>query len=332
MGETFDGDRSAGVLSGVDRVIHIAGVNRGTEPEVFDGNVLFATQLANALTRAENKPRCVVFANSIQSGNGTPYGRGKAMAAEILSAAADAIGAEFVDLKLPNLFGEHGQPFYNSVVATFCHQLAIGDEPVIDNDSELTLLHAQNATDLLIGLRDYTELPELTTLSTVSAVLGRLRGFSKLYGAGDIPDISADFDRDLFNTFRSSTFPDRAQIRLDHRADARGSFFEIVRSHGGQGHSSFSTTLPSMRRGDHFHRRKIERFTVLAGEAVISLRKLFSTDVISFSVSGQHPVSIDMPTMWAHNITNVGDTELFTAFWSNEIFDAANPDTFTEAV
>ena len=170
VGDAFDLAAAAAALSQADRIIHIAGVNRGSETEILDGNVLFATQLTEALTRAERKPRQLVFANSIQSGNETAYGRGKALAAGILSGAADATGAEFLDLKLPNLFGEHGRPFYNSVVATFCHQLATGNEPVLDRDSELTLLHAQNAADVLTGARDSKEMPLLTTSSTVSSL------------------------------------------------------------------------------------------------------------------------------------------------------------------
>ena len=144
--------------------------------------------------------------------------------------------------------------------------------------------------------------------------------------------MSAPFDRDLFNTYRSYTFPAQAPLDLTRHADARGSFFEIIRSHGGPGQSSFSTTVPGVTRGDHFHRRKIERFTVLQGRARISLRRLYSEEVVSFEVSGEAPRAVDMPTMWAHNITNIGDDVLYTSFWTNDIFDPAHPDTIAEAV
>jgi UDP-2-acetamido-2,6-beta-L-arabino-hexul-4-ose reductase len=119
---------------------------------------------------------------------------------------------------------------------------------------------------------------------------------------------------------------------LARHADTRGSFFEVIRTHGGSGQSSFSTTEPGISRGDHFHRRKIERFTVLAGTATISLRKLFSTEVYEFQVTGERPVAVDMPTMWTHKITNTGADPLYTSFWTNEIFNPTASDTIPEPV
>lgn len=332
VGAAFDRPAAVAAVDGTDRVIHIAGVNRASDEEVASGNVGFAEQLASALREAATPPPVVVYANSTQSINGSVYGDAKARAAEILGAAAADIGAEFVDVRLPNLFGEHGRPFYNAVTATFSHLIASGESPVVENDKELTLLHAQNAVDVLTGVVPTDALGTLQRAETVSGLLARLQGYDATYRRGEIPDVADDFDRDLFNTFRSYTFPAQSPIHLTRHADARGSFFEIIRSHGGTGQSSFSTTVPGVTRGDHFHRRKIERFTVLQGRARISLRRLYSDEVISFEVSGDAPGAIDMPTMWAHNITNIGDDVLYTSFWTNDIFDPANPDTIAEAV
>ncbi|WP_336501628.1 NAD-dependent epimerase/dehydratase family protein [Microbacterium paraoxydans] len=332
LGDAYDEGEAASALAGADRVIHIAGVNRGSDEEVLEGNVAFATQLASALRATRTPPRVVVFANSIQAGNGSVYGEAKARAAGILADAASDVGAEFVDVALPNLFGEHGRPFYNAVTATFSHLIAQGDTPRIETDRELELLHAQDAADVLRGAVPFSGMPALQRRETVSGLLGRLQRYAALYGRGEIPDVSDPFDRDLFNTYRSYTFPAQAPLDLTRHADARGSFFEIIRSHGGPGQSSFSTTVPGVTRGDHFHRRKIERFTVLQGRARISLRRLYSEEVVSFEVSGEAPRAVDMPTMWAHNITNIGDDVLYTSFWTNDIFDPAHPDTIAEAV
>ena len=105
-----------------------------------------------------------------------------------------------------------------------------------------------------------------------------------------------------------------------------------MRTHGGPGQYAFSTTVPGVSRGDHYHRRKVERFTVIYGEAVIALRQLFTEQVMEFTVSGDDPVSIDMPTMWSHKITNTGSDALFTSFWTNEPYDPRRPDTIAEAV
>ena len=332
MGAAFDLSAASNSISGADRVIHLAGVNRGSDVEVADGNVLFATQLAEAIRGAAAAPRSIAFANSTQSTNGSVYGEAKARAGHVLADAAAAVDATFDDVLLPNLFGEHGRPFYNAVTSTFSHLIANGETPTVENDKILTLLHVQNAADLLTGTTPLAVQANLETEIAVSQLLQKLTTISAVYSRGEIPDVAADFDRDLFNTYRSFTFPAHAPVRLTRHADARGSFFEIIRTYGGTGQSSFSTTEPGISRGDHFHRRKIERFTVLSGTATISLRKMFTDDVIEFNVTGDSPAAVDMPTMWSHKITNVGAEPLYTSFWTNDIFNPDSPDTIAEAV
>lgn len=333
LGDHFDIGAATIALSGVDRVIHVAGVNRADPEEVHAGNVRFADQLAAALMHTDVPPATVVFANTIQSGNGTPYGESKRVASDVLRATAESIGAHFLDVRLPNLFGEHGRPFYNSVVATFCHQLASGARPVVDQDRELRLLHAQDAADGLLGGADATTLEAAGNSETVSELLDRLETIASTYSnGGQIPDIAHPFNRDLFNTYRAATFRLTPSIPLQRSSDRRGSFFEIVRAKGGPGQSSFSTTVSGVTRGQHYHRRKVERFTVLSGQAVIALRRMFTDEIVELQVTGDEPVSVDMPTMWAHKITNVGDDDLYTSFWANELFDPELPDTIAEAV
>ena len=332
VGEHSDPNEASRALDGADRLIHIAGVNRGSDDDVREGNLLLARQAADALRKAHTPPPVVAFANSTQSLGGGVYGDAKAAASEILRGAANDVGADYVDVILPNLFGEHGRPFYNAVTATFAHRIAAGDMPAVDNDKDLTLLHVQDAADLLTGQSNITELSSITTVASVSELLAKLLAIAETYRRGEIPDVAAKFDRDLFNTYRSYVFPDQAPVRLTRHADARGSFFEIIRSHGGPGQSSFSTTEPGISRGDHFHRRKVERFTVLSGAATISLRKLFTEEVVEFRVTGDAPVAVDMPTMWSHKITNIGSETLYTSFWTNDIFDPESPDTIAEAV
>lgn len=332
VGDDFHVDAASSAIDGAERLVHIAGVNRGTDEEVRDGNLRFAVQIAEALARSENPPATVVFANSTQAGNGSVYGEAKRKASDILRAASEKVGVQFEDVFLPNLFGEQGRPFYNAVSATFSHLLSRGEEPTVENDKELCLLHVQDAADILIGAVGPDESESLQVRESVKGLLKRLTAIAEAYSRGDIPDIRSKFDRDLFNTYRSYTFPGQAPLPLQRHADARGSFFEILRTHGGTGQSSFSTTEPGISRGDHFHRRKIERFTVLAGTATISLRKMFTNEVHKFQVTGERPVAVDMPTMWTHKITNTGTDTLYTSFWTNEIFDPTAPDTIPEPV
>lgn len=319
-------------VRGADAVIHLAGINRGDDAEVEHGNVALAHSLTDAVRASGGTPR-LVYANSIQAGNGTPYGRGKAAAGEVLAQAAGSLGASFVDVRLPNLFGEHGLPRYNSFVATFVDAVNRKEPPkVVDRPVEL--LHVQGAAASLIdGLSgpSRTEQPAGTP-TTVQGVLDTLLHFSELYDGGDIPPLMTALDVDLFNTLRAARFPGRYPIALTERADHRGRLVEVVRAHGGQGQTFVSTTRPGITRGEHFHLRKVERFVVLSGTARIALRRVLTDEVVSFDVSGDAPVVIDMPTMWVHNITNTGADELTTLFWTHELFDPAAPDTFAEAV
>jgi UDP-2-acetamido-2,6-beta-L-arabino-hexul-4-ose reductase len=240
-----------------------------------------------------------------------------------------------VDVRLPNLFGEHGRPHYNSVVATFCWELANGATPAVDADRELPLLHVQDAADQLLELAAAPGsgvVQPAGRLMSVSALLSLLTHFHDTYANGDIPDLSDPLHRALFNTYRSFTFPARFPIRLHSRADERGALVECVRAHGGAGQVFSSTTRPGYTRGEHFHLRKVERFVVLAGTAEITLRRLFDDQVVTFTVSGAEPAIVDMPTMWAHAITNTGPADLSTLFWADELFDADRSDTYPEKV
>ncbi|KRE35495.1 capsule biosynthesis protein CapF [Janibacter sp. Soil728] len=322
------------LVAGADAVIHVAGVNRAeTDNEVREGNVSLAEDLAAAITKG-GSPLRVVYANSTQAGNGSPYGDGKQEAARILRDAASAVGGHLVDVRLPNVFGEHGRPGYNSFVATFVHATVSGEDVTI-NDNEVGLLHAQDAAQgLLDGL--FTADPVLRPepeAHGVQEVWDLLQEFHSTYvPTGEIPDLATKFRIDLFNTYRAALFPDHYPIRLVPHADARGAFVETVRCRGGEGQTSFSTTVPGVTRGEHYHLHKIERFAVIRGTGTMELRKMFTDEVLTFETDGEAPVAIDMPVGWVHNITNTGDEVLFTQFWSHELFRPEAPDTFVQPV
>jgi UDP-2-acetamido-2,6-beta-L-arabino-hexul-4-ose reductase len=329
-----DADRLAAAVRDVDVVLHLAGVNRAEADVLWGKNLSLAQDLTKAIDRSGSRPS-IVYANSIQSGNGTPFGDGKQAAAEHLAVWGRVAGAAVADVQLPNLFGEHGRPHYNSVVATFCHELAHGGRPVIQDDREIPLLHVQDALDGLFDLATSAHTgvvrPEGRP-TLVSTVLELLEGFHELYASGDIPDIIDPLHLALFNTYRSFCFPELFPIYPPIRADDRGHLFECVRGHGGQAQVFCSTSHPGITRGEHFHRQKVERFMVLSGTGEITLRKLFDGEIVRFEVSGERPSIVDMPTMWAHAITNTGSGELMTLFWAHEILDPQSPDTYPERV
>ena len=329
-----DGNRLAQALAGADVVVHAAGVNRSPRPEILQENVTLAKQLTQALDRVESAP-VIVFADSTQAGNGSPFGSSKLEAAQHLATWGGSTGAVVADIRLPNLFGENGRPNYNSVVATFCHELATGGIPKIIEDRLIPILHVQDAVDQILDVADKRQggviYPEGFPI-LVSHILEKLTTIHELYRVGEIPDVSDAVDRALFNTYRYFCFPKHYPIHPVLRSDARGDLFECLKAHGGKSLVFCSTSRPGAMRGEHFHLRKIERFLVLRGSALIALRRLFDKDVVRFPVAGNEPAIIDMPTMWTHSITNTGHEELLTLFWADEMLDPAVPDTYREPV
>lgn len=322
----------AELAAGVDAIVHCAGVNRGEPDDVRRGNIELAEAVGAAARLAAPGVR-IVFANSIQAGTHSPYGVGKAVAAEILTGAAAAVGGSMVDVLLPNLFGEHGRPGYNSFVATFVDAIAGDRRPAI-TDRQVALMHVQDAAATLLDglLGDARIVTPAGSPATVRGVWNTLCAFDDEYRRGDIPALTGAFEVSLFNTLRAALFPDRYPIALTTHADHRGRLVETVRAHGGQGQTFISTTNSGVTRGEHFHLNKIERFVVVAGEATVSLRRMFTDRVVSFEVSGRRPVVVDMPTMWAHQLTNTGAGELTTMFWTHTLFDPKDTDTYPEPV
>ena len=313
------------LFDGVDAIIHVAGISRGTDDELTNGNADLAQAVIDAVRDGTGKPRIVV-ANSIRAGDTTPYGIGRAAAHALLSEFAAAASLELVDVVLPNLFGEHGRPHHNSFVATFCHEVAAGRVPEVF-PREVELLHVQAAAQSLIDALDgpgRTERPR-GEQHGVGEVLDLLRAYDDTYRRGEFPPLGTAFEVDLFNAYRAAAFENHPKIKLETRSDPRGGLVEAVKSHGGGGQTFFSNTVPGATRGDHFHLRKVERFVVIEGQARMRLRKLFSDEVTDIDVTGDAPVAVDMPTMWAHNITNTGDSDLLTLFWSDSIFDPNIP-------
>ena len=167
----------------------------------------------------------------------------------------------------------------------------------------------------------------------VSSLLKILNDYkARYFEKGEIPELNSTFRINLFNTFlcyidHASFFP----FHLKINADNRGSFVETVKLNSG-GQVSFSTTVPGITRGNHFHTRKAERFAVIKGKARIELRRIGTDKVVSFELDGTRPSFVDMPVWYTHNITNVGTEELYTIFWINEFYNSEDPDTYFEVV
>lgn len=319
-----------GIESEIDCLLHIAGVNRGTDDEVLNGNIALARGVA-AIVQNSDKPISIIYANSISAGQPGPYGEGKKRALEILVDSASSSGVSSVNL--PNLFGEHGKANYNSFVATFVQNVLTGEKSKIV-DRDISLLHVQDAANLLIqptGLVS-TYRPVGLWETNIQSVHALLSSQWERYATGHFPDLESRFDLNVFNTLRAASFETRPEIHLQRKSDERGYLFEASVSKNGACQSFVSLTQPGFVRGNHFHASKVERFVVLKGQAEIKLKKLFTDQVLTFKVSEADSIAIDMPTFWSHNITNTGNDELFTYFWSDGNFDPEFPDTFPDVI
>jgi UDP-2-acetamido-2,6-beta-L-arabino-hexul-4-ose reductase len=317
----------------VDAVVHLAGMNRGEDSELEKTNIDLTGRLIAACETGRSKPH-IVFASSTHADRDTAYGRSKRACAAMFRQWSETNRARFTNLILPHVYGESGKPFYNSVVSTFCHQIASRETPGIVTDGDLELVHAQDVAARVFQVIGDGEIGDVRVRgrpAKVSEFLARLSKIAELYGSQVVPDLRDSLDLRLFNTYRSYLFPDYYPVTLSVHEDNRGALFEAVKSHNA-GQMFFSTTKPGITRGNHYHTRKFERFLVTSGEAVIRLRRLFSGEIVEFRVSGSKPQYIDMPTFHTHNITNTGSTDLTTVFWAHELFDKDDSDTYPEPV
>ncbi len=328
-----------------DTIVHLAGMNRHHDPSViYETNISLVRKLIDACERTISKPH-IIFSSSTQEERENEYGKSKREGRILFELWAERNDAFFTGLIIPNVFGPFGQPFYNSVIATFCHQLAHNEQPKVDIDNEIKLIYVTGLISKIIDVAEKKQVPNNSELHSetiriepnycikVSELLHILLEMKNSYfNAGILPDLKDAFKRDIFNTLL--TYVDHRTFfpfKLKQNIDNRGKFVEIIRLNSG-GQVSFSTTLPGITRGNHFHTRKAERFAVLNGKAKIELRKIGSSEKISFLLDGNESSFVDMPVWYTHNITNVGDEDLYTVFWISEHFNPDDPDTFFEEV
>ncbi|QPJ62175.1 MAG: SDR family oxidoreductase [Candidatus Nitronauta litoralis] len=329
----FNSESMDSFVSDLDILIHLAGVNRGEAGEIDSVNKQLAKLLIEALNRTGAKPH-LVFSSSIHRDRHTAYGNAKRYCSERFADWSKESGALFTNMILPHVFGEHGKPFYNSVVHTFCHQIANNEKPQIINDEPLFLVHAQKVAERMLAAgRSMSSTQQVVDGEEmlVSQLLAKLTELSETYQQNIVPDLSDPLTLALFNTYRSYLYPKHFPLDLTRHSDNRGDLFELVKELNG-GQVYVSTTKPGVTRGNHFHCRKFERFVVLKGSATICIRRMFTDEVKRFEVHGDQPQVLDIPTLHTHNLINSGQDELMTLFWANEIFDPSLPDTVREIV
>lgn len=338
-----DRERLESFVRECDVIVHLAAVNRHPDAKVlYETNVALVRTLVEAMESTGSHPY-VLFSSSTQEERDNEYGRSKREGRRLLEEWARHRGASFTGLVVPNVFGPFGRPNYNSFIATFAYKLTHGEEPVVMQDSEVHLIYVGSLCRHICNLirrraaaaeavAERDDVPFDFTMK-VTEVLERFVRFKQLYfEQGIIPPLPDRNELNLFNTFRSyidmaSHFP----VQLVQHTDARGSFVETVKI-GVGGQVSFSTTVPGVTRGNHYHTRKMERFVVIRGKARIQLRKVGSDEVLDYYLDGDCPAYVDMPVWYTHNISNIGDEILYAQFWINEWYDPNDGDTYFEPV
>lgn len=329
-------DQLDSFINDCDVVVHLAGMNRGSDQEIYNTNVTLSKCLVDSLERTGASPH-VLYSSSTHETRDTAYGRSKFESRQVLANWAKKIGASFTGVILPNVFGPFCKPFYNSVVATFCHQLTHGLIPEIHIDQTLGLIYVNDLVTKLEHLivnqitSDKLVINPLYEI-TVNKLLTKLISFKESYlDNTTIPNITDPFDLCLFNTFRSYIDHEYYPVEYNLKTDKRGSLFEIIKSLN-QGQVFFSTTKPGVERGNHYHRRKVERFSIIKGNARVKLRRIGTDEIIEYILEGHTPSYVDIPIHFTHNLTNIGGEELLMMFWTNELYNPEDSDTFYEKI
>lgn len=321
-------------------VFHLAGVNRPKDTKEYkEGNFGFTSVLLDTLKKSGNKAP-ILFSSSIQAAIDNPYGESKKACEDLIFRYGRENGIKTYIYRLPNVFGKWCRPNYNSVVATFCYNIARSLNITInDRETILELVYIDDVAEEFINTLTNNENRGVDGLfkvqKTYTVKLGELA--DKLYAFKEnrktllMPSVETDFDRALYSTFISYLPANEFSYPLDMKRDERGWLTEFIKSKS-LGQIFISKTKPGITRGNHWHHSKVEKFLVIQGEAMISLRKIGSDEKIEYPVSGSELRVVDIPAGYTHSITNIGDDELITLFWANEIFSGDKPDTYYEKV
>jgi UDP-2-acetamido-2,6-beta-L-arabino-hexul-4-ose reductase len=324
------------LLGKVDFVFHLAGVNRTSDINEFrSGNLDLTTEMLNTLTAHERKIP-FLLTSSIKATLDNPYGVSKREAEDAVFRWAENTGGQALVYRLPNVFGKWCRPNYNSVVTTFCYNVA-NDLPIEIHQPgrQMTLAYIDNVVQEFIqafngsptrGSGGFCIVPKTFEI-TLQDLADRIVSFRGMRRSLVLPDFSNELTRCLYATYVSYLPENRLGYPVTMRKDSRGWLSELLKSpHFGQ--VFVSKTKPGITRGDHWHHTKVEKFIVVEGQAVIRFRQIHGYEVIEVPVSGDEVKIVDIPTGYTHSITNIGDTDLITLFWANEIFDPEDPDTY----
>lgn len=318
-----------------DFVFHLAGVNRPQNSEDFmKGNFEFTSILLNKL-KEHNNTCPVMVSSSIQAERDNPYGKSKKAEEDLVFSYQKETGATVYVYRFTNLYGKWSKPNYNTVVATFCYEIARGEElEVNDPSANITLCYIDDVLRELINcLYDKSTVQNGFCIvsqqdeTTVGELEKTIRFFKESRKNLSIANLANRLEKNLYSTYLSFLPEDNFSYPLKMNVDQRGSFTEFMRTPD-RGQVSVNVSKPGIVKGNHWHHTKNEKFLVVSGEGVIRFRKVDSDKVIEYFVSGEKLEVVDIPVGYTHNIENIGSTDMVTLMWANEPFDPEKPDTY----
>ncbi|MBP3953157.1 capsular polysaccharide biosynthesis protein CapF [Bacillus suaedae] len=318
-----------------DFVFHLAGVNRPEDQSEFmEGNYGFTSTLLETLKKYNN-PCPVMISSSIQAKQENPYGISKKAGEDLLFQYSNQTGAKVLVYRFPNVFGKWCKPNYNSAIATFCHNITHG-LPINVNDPniKMNLVYIDDVVEELINALkgsenkndDFCVVPVVYTI-TLGEIVDLIYSFRQSREERTIPNMSNSLLKKLYSTYLSYLPEDQFSYDLKMNVDNRGSFTEFIKTPE-RGQVSVNVSKPGITKGNHWHHTKNEKFLVVSGHGVIRFREIDSNEVIEYFVSGDKLEVVDIPTGYTHNIENLGDTDMVTVMWANELFDPEKPDTY----
>jgi len=335
----YDVDTDPALLDGYaascEFVFHLAGVNRPKEQtEFMTGNFGFTSQLLDALKKNGNKAP-VLITSSTQAAFDNPYGQSKKAGEELIFQYGKENGVKVFVYRLPNVFGKWCRPNYNSAVATFCHNIAHG-LPIQVNDPNV-VMNLVYVDDVVVSFIDklkngkpdaeiYSEVTPVHTIK-LGEIADLINSFKSSRETLQVPDMGDAFTKKLYSTYLSYLPEDQFSYLLKMNVDNRGSFTEFLKSPE-RGQVSVNISKPGITKGNHWHHTKNEKFLVVSGKGVIRFRKINTNEIIEYFVSGDKLEVVDIPVGYTHNIENLGDADMVTVMWVNEVFDKERPDTF----
>jgi len=323
-----------------DFVFHLAGVNRPKEQSEFmEGNFGFTSALLETLKKHGNK--CpVMISSSIQAALDNPYGQSKKAGENLMLEYGKETGAPVFVYRFQNVFGKWCRPNYNSAVATFCNNVA-NDLPITVNDRNavVKLIYIDDVVEELIhalgGKANKNDdgycSVTVTFVKTLGEIADLIYSFRSSRDERSVPNMADDFTKKLYATYLSYLPTDQFSYPLKMNIDNRGSFTEIIRTQD-RGQFSVNISKPGITKGNHWHHTKNEKFLVVSGKGVIRFRRIDSSEVVEYYVSGDKLEVVDIPTGYTHNIENLGDMDMVTFMWASEAFDPDKPDTIFEVV